>query len=83
MSAPSTALIPAACHCRYYGQSHAVLKIYGELAEQQQGNECAVVFDSFSPCKMELLGHPPDEARCPRSLRYHQDHAPAVRGLQW
>ena len=81
MSAPFTALTKP-CGCRYYGCSHAVLKIYGELAEQR-GNECAVVFDSFAPCKMELLGHAPDETRCPRSLRYHQDHEPASKGLQW
>jgi hypothetical protein len=80
MSAPSTALNP--CACRYYGKSHAVLKVYGVL-DDQIGNECAVVFDCFSPCKMEQLGHAPDEKKCPRSLRYHQDHEPAQKGVQW
>jgi hypothetical protein len=82
MSAPSTALITAGYGCRYYGKSHAALKSMGVLLEQL-GNECAVVFDCFSPCKMEQLGHVPDEKRCPRSLRYHQDHKPAEKGVQW
>ena len=81
MSAPCTALTKP-CGCRYYGKSHAALKVHGVLLDQL-GNECAVVFDAHAGCKMEELGHTPDETRCPRSLRYHQDHKPAVREIQW
>jgi hypothetical protein len=80
MSAPSTALVGHGC--RYYGCSHAALKVCGVLLDNL-GNECAVVFDSNANCKMEELGYPPDESRCPRSLRYHQDHKPAEKGVQW
>jgi hypothetical protein len=45
--------------------------MFGELVDQR-GNECAVVFDSYSPCKMETLGYQPDETRCPRACTYQR-----------
>lgn len=66
----SPALAPAPA-CRYYGRSHAILRMFGELVNQR-GNECAVVFDSYSPCKMETLGYQPDETRCPRACTYQR-----------
>jgi hypothetical protein len=49
--------------------SHTVLKAAG-LLRSQGGNECAVIFDSFAPCKMERLGFDPDETRCPIARGY-------------
>lgn len=68
MSAPAFTprSLPA---CRYYGMSHTVLKAAG-LLRSQGGNECAVIFDSFAPCKMERLGFDPDETRCPIARGY-------------
>jgi len=57
--------------CRYYGKSHAVLKYTGRLYDQY-GNECALIFDAFAPCKMEVLGHAPDETRCPIALGHER-----------
>jgi hypothetical protein len=46
--------------CRYYGKSHAVLEATGMLVSQN-GNECALVFTSYSPCAMEIAGKQPDQ----------------------
>lgn len=55
--------------CRFYGMSHAALRVFGVLHDQG-GNECALVFDSFAPCKMARLDYLPDETRCPIARGY-------------
>lgn len=51
--------------CRFYGRSHVVLKAAGILFDQH-GNECAAIWDSYSPCRMRtLLRRDPDENVCP------------------
>jgi len=51
--------------------SHVLLKATGKLYSQY-GNECGVIFDAYAPCKMEVLGRVPDEARCPIARGYRR-----------
>ena len=53
--------------CRFYGKSHVVYHLIGLDGPllRQGGNECALICDSYSPCKMETLSRQPDENRCP------------------
>jgi hypothetical protein len=63
-------LIAEAPRCKYYGQSHIVFQRTGKLLGQH-GNECALIFSSFAPCKMELAGAEPDEEFCPIVARHN------------
>jgi len=55
--------------CRFYGNSNVVLKRTGQLFSSG-GNECAVIFDAYAPCKMEMAGIQPDESMCPLAEKY-------------
>jgi hypothetical protein len=70
---PTPAPEPA---CRYYGRSHVLLKLTGLLVQlgglRLRSNECAVIFDSHAPCKMEMLGYAPDARRCPIARSYER-----------
>jgi hypothetical protein len=55
--------------CQYYGNSHYVLHSTGNLLTSG-GNECAVIFTSYAPCKMEIAGAQPDQAVCPLAEEY-------------
>jgi hypothetical protein len=57
------------CGCRYYGMAHVILASTGRLVSQL-GNECAVVFDAYAPCKMEIGGLYPDEQACDLAQNY-------------
>jgi hypothetical protein len=63
MSEPSTAIARAGAGCRFYGKSHIALRAAGVLMDQH-GNECALIWNGFSPCRMEMQGQAPDEATC-------------------
>jgi hypothetical protein len=69
MSDPATTLAKQGAGCRYYGKSHAALEAAGVLVDQH-GNECAVVFTSFAPCKMEIDTFVPNETICPIARGY-------------
>lgn len=45
--------------CRLYGKNG----MFGRLIPSG-GDECALITDTYSPCKMEMHGHAPDETRC-------------------
>jgi hypothetical protein len=50
--------------CHYYGKSHIVYQRSGQLVDQH-GNECALVYTSYSPCQMETRSYPVCEDLCP------------------
>jgi hypothetical protein len=63
--------------CPFYGKSHAALQTAGVLMDQG-GNECALIFDSYAPCRMEMAGLAPDWASCPLREQLHMIGAPAA-----
>lgn len=53
--------------CRYYGNSHTILRATKELVSSG-GNECALIHTSYAPCEMTMAGMQPDQALCPRAI---------------
>ena len=47
-------------HCRFYGHDGQ----FGALIASH-GNQCALVRESYSPCRMEIERRPVDETTCP------------------
>ena len=47
--------------CPYYGR-HAVVDF--KMLVSQGGNQCGLIFESYSPCRMEIRGEQPDFAAC-------------------
>jgi hypothetical protein len=55
-----------AVDCPFYG--HHLVKVEGRLPFlrlDQDGNECALIVDAYSPCQMEIDGRDPDWKKCP------------------
>jgi hypothetical protein len=49
--------------CRFYGKNGMFHEHFGLV--DQGGNQCGLILDSYSPCRMEILGDKPDLVRCP------------------
>ena len=47
--------------CPFYGM-HAVPEM--RLLVSQNGNQCALILDAYSPCRMEMRKETPDLSRC-------------------
>lgn len=47
--------------CPFYGMSHPIM--VGHLLDSE-GNQCALITSSHSPCKMEMAGQAPDWDKC-------------------
>lgn len=60
--------------CRFYGR-HALRQVH-ELVDTH-GNQCALIFEAHSPCRMEDAGQEPDLERCELngSLRHEECRA--------
>ena len=56
-------------NCRFYGKSHMIYQKTGNLWDQH-GNECAIIFDRFAPCELEIKGVAVEESECPRFKEY-------------
>lgn len=52
---------PTAGKCRYYG--YAALERNRELVASH-GNQCALIYNAHSPCRMEIEGDEPDLENC-------------------
>lgn len=50
--------------CRFYGKSNLIFQRMRAL-HSTGGNQCALIFDAHSPCRMEIEGETPDEEVCP------------------
>lgn len=35
------------------------------MGMDQEGNQCALIYDSYSPCPVEMKGQTPDWSKCP------------------
>lgn len=63
-AAPKRELEVLPVTCRFYGMNGQ----FGRLVPTG-GNQCGLITDSHSPCKMERNGNPIDESRCPLVLQ--------------
>lgn len=48
--------------CPFYGMYFSVAM---RLMVHQDGNQCAIITDSYSPCRMDYTGQNTDWSRCP------------------
>jgi hypothetical protein len=62
--------------CPFYGfHSH------GQLMVDQSGNECALIFDRFAPCQMDVWNETPNWRYCSMNNPAHADALNGLRGL--
>jgi hypothetical protein len=50
-------------NCPFYG--HSLVAIGRILLANQHGNQCALLVDSYSPCRREIAGEPVEWRGCP------------------
>jgi hypothetical protein len=48
-------------NCKFYG--YTALRRNGELVATH-GNQCALLYEAFAPCRMETAGETPDLEKC-------------------
>jgi hypothetical protein len=51
-------MIPS-CYCPFYGYA-----LVPDMMKASGGNQCAVITEAYTPCKMELVGETPDMNLC-------------------
>jgi len=49
--------------CPFYGFS-----LFGSTMMDQQGNRCALIIESHTPCQMEFKGEMPNWEKCPYNI---------------
>jgi hypothetical protein len=54
--------------CLFYGKHAALVDSpSGGVLTESGGNQCALIIESYAPCKLELAGHAPVLENCDRN----------------